>query len=95
MTAPVGSFRPNGYGLYDMIGNVYEWCLDLWHKTYDGAPADGSAWTTDTASKNRINRGGSWLQPVHEMTVTRRCWDAPESQRNEYGFRVLMEKPDK
>lgn len=95
-TAPIGSFSPNPYGLYDMIGNVYEWCLDTRHRSYEGAPADGSAWTKNAQKDSRgrdfrINRGGSWFQPAREMTVYRRCWDAAEDRRSEIGFRVLME----
>ena len=44
-TAPVGSFAANGFGLYDMVGNVWEWTEDCWHDSYNGAPTDGSAWT--------------------------------------------------
>jgi len=58
-TAEVGSFPANGWGLHDMHGNVWEWCLDSWHGTYKGAPPDGSAWTTDGGA-NRLLRGGSW-----------------------------------
>jgi formylglycine-generating enzyme required for sulfatase activity len=62
-TAPVGSFAPNQFGLYDMVGNVWEWTEDCHRYTvgssYDGAPADGSAWTSGTCVM-RIMRGGSW-----------------------------------
>ena len=48
----------NGFGLSDMHGNVWEWCQDSWHRTYQGAPVDGSAWRTD--ERTRVLRGGSW-----------------------------------
>jgi formylglycine-generating enzyme required for sulfatase activity len=57
-TAPVGSFAPNKFGLYDMVGNVWEWTEDCWHGSYQGAPADGSAWTSDDCGV-RVVRGGS------------------------------------
>ncbi len=57
-TVPVGSYRPNGFGLYDMHGNVSEWVQDCWHDSYEGAPRDGSAWESENCS-SRVVRGGS------------------------------------
>jgi formylglycine-generating enzyme required for sulfatase activity len=58
-TTEVGSFSPNAFGLYDMHGNIWEWCQDTWHDSYKGAPSDGSAWI-DNDNKIRTLRGGSW-----------------------------------
>jgi formylglycine-generating enzyme required for sulfatase activity len=55
----IGGRRPNAFGLYDMSGNVWEWVEDCWNGTYDGAPADGSAWRSGECKK-RVLRGGSW-----------------------------------
>jgi formylglycine-generating enzyme required for sulfatase activity len=60
-TTPVGIFLPNRFGLYDMHGNVWEWCQDVWHDNYEGAPTDGSAWMEGGNQQRRIIRGGSWL----------------------------------
>ena len=62
-TTEVGSFGvANNFGLYDMHGNVYEWCQDYWHSNYEGAPTDGSAWLSNKEDSNRrLLRGGSWL----------------------------------
>ncbi len=62
-TAPVASFRPTLLGLYDMLGNVWEWTADCWHKDYTGAPDDGSAWleANQGECQSRAVRGGSWL----------------------------------
>jgi len=59
-THRVGQLKPNSWGLYDMHGNVWEWCSDIWQDNYNGAPTDGSAWTEDGDSHSRVLRGGSW-----------------------------------
>ncbi|MFM7474590.1 MAG: SAV_2336 N-terminal domain-related protein, partial [Microcystis aeruginosa] len=59
-TTPVGKFPPNAFGLYDMHGNVWEWCADTWHDNYDGAPRDGSAWIENGDDNCSPLRGGSW-----------------------------------
>lgn len=59
-TAPVGSFPPNKFGLYDMVGNVWEWTADCVHGDYNGAPTDGSAWIAGGDCSDRVVRGGSW-----------------------------------
>jgi formylglycine-generating enzyme required for sulfatase activity len=67
-TTDVGSFGPNAFGLYDMHGNVWEWCSDRWHDNYNGAPTDGNSWETGT-DNNRVQRGGSWFN----LAVKCRC----------------------
>jgi formylglycine-generating enzyme required for sulfatase activity len=59
-TTPVGQFPPNAFGLYDMHGNVWEWCADTWHNNYYGAPTDGSAWIENGDDNRSPLRGGSW-----------------------------------
>jgi formylglycine-generating enzyme required for sulfatase activity len=59
-TAPVGSFPPNAFGLFDMQGNVWEWVEDVWHDGFDGAPVDGSAWLDGGDPTFRVIRGSSW-----------------------------------
>ncbi|MEI2770159.1 MAG: formylglycine-generating enzyme family protein [Candidatus Competibacter sp.] len=59
-THPVKLKRANPWGLYDMLGNVLEWCQDHWHDHYEGAPTDGSAWLSGDAGAYRVRRGGSW-----------------------------------
>jgi formylglycine-generating enzyme required for sulfatase activity len=54
----VGSFKPNGFGLYDIIGNVWKWAQDCWNRPYKGAPGDGSAWESGDCAR-RVVRGGS------------------------------------
>ena len=58
-TTPVGSYQPNAFGLFDMHGNVWEWCEDVYHKNYSGAPTDGTAW--EEGAGERVIRGGSWI----------------------------------
>jgi formylglycine-generating enzyme required for sulfatase activity len=59
-TAPVGSFKANAFGLYDMHGNVWEWVEDSWRENYDGVPTDASAWLREGDPNYRVIRGGSW-----------------------------------
>jgi formylglycine-generating enzyme required for sulfatase activity len=74
-TTEVGSFPPNAFGLYDMHGNVWEWCADNYHKNYQGAPNDGSAWTDKISSAN-VLRGGSWSDNPYYCRSAYRVWDA-------------------
>jgi formylglycine-generating enzyme required for sulfatase activity len=57
---PVGGFPPNRFGLYDMVGNVFEWTQDCWHENYNGAPTDGSSWIEGGNCDERVARGGDW-----------------------------------
>ena len=87
-TTDVGSFPANLFGLYDMHGNVWEWCADHWHDNYKGAPTDGSAWTINGNSENRVIRGGSWwTYPVYCRAATR--YSHSPAIRNDLGFRVV------
>ncbi len=65
-TAPVGSFKPNPFGLYDTAGNVWEWVRDCWNGNYTGAPSDASAWLSGDCD-SRVIRGGSWDSQPHRM----------------------------
>ena len=94
-TTDVGSFPPNAFGLYDMHGNVWEWCADHWHDNYKGffkkAPADGSAWVTGNKDSWRLLRGGSWyLNPRNCRSACRGSND-PGDRNNNIGFRVVCE----
>jgi len=88
-TTEVGSFPPNSFGLYDMHGNVWEWCLDHWHKGYEGAPADGSAWVTKGESDRRMLRGGSWLNFPESCRCAYRADHFPDARNDNIGFRVV------
>jgi formylglycine-generating enzyme required for sulfatase activity len=86
-TAPVGSFPANAFGLLDMVGNVWEWTDDCWHESYQGAPAEGSAWTRGDCSR-RVVRGGSWdLNPVNLRSANRYGNDTG-GRLNDLSFRV-------
>jgi formylglycine-generating enzyme required for sulfatase activity len=90
----VGSFGVvNAFGLADMHGNVWEWCLDHWHPSYDGAPTDGSAWVTDGDDRYRMLRGGSWYINPGNCRSAIRLHAAPGNRYNTYGFRVLCASP--
>ncbi|NEQ98811.1 MAG: SUMF1/EgtB/PvdO family nonheme iron enzyme [Cyanothece sp. SIO2G6] len=85
---PVGSFSPNAFGLFDMHGNVWEWCVDYLHENYKGAPNDGSAWIQGGKSHRRIRRGGSWYVGPDGCRSVYRYSDLVDTDNN--GFRVLL-----
>ena len=91
-TAPVGSFRPNGFGLYDVIGNVWEWTEDCYHETYRGAPADGSVWNDDQCSGYVLRGGGLYGDPQGARSAFR-VGDIPGFRGDDLGFRVARTLP--
>jgi formylglycine-generating enzyme required for sulfatase activity len=87
-TAPVGSFAANQFGLYDMIGNVWEWTEDSdCRRNYEGAPDNGSAWTSDNCI-SRILRGGSWTYTPGDLRAATRHWNLTGNRDYGLGFRV-------
>jgi formylglycine-generating enzyme required for sulfatase activity len=86
--APVGSFSPNPFGLYDMIGNVWEWTADCAHTTYDGAPRDGSSWVDNNGCSSRVARGGSWNVVPASLRSADRLLITAGSLYFNLGFRV-------
>ncbi|MEG4996995.1 formylglycine-generating enzyme family protein [Microcoleus sp. B4-D4] len=83
----VGSFPPNAFGLYDMHGQVSEWCSDKWQGNYDGAPTDGSSWETGTNNYYRVQRGGSWW---YFAVICRAASRYDNSEGGHGGFRVAV-----
>jgi formylglycine-generating enzyme required for sulfatase activity len=86
-TRPVKLKRANPWGLYDMLGNVWEWCQDHWHDDYQGAPNDGSAWEGRDAGAGRVRRGGSWLDFARFVRAAYRRRDRPDYRDVYLGFR--------
>ena len=89
-TAPVGSYKPNAFGLYDTAGNVFEWVADCWSANHDGAPTDGSP-RTDGDCTNRVNRGGSWTSNPTGLRSAYRWNDTARLHFIDLGFRVARE----
>jgi formylglycine-generating enzyme required for sulfatase activity len=87
-TAPVGSFKPNAFGLYDMHGNLWEWVEDSWHGSYDGAPTDGSAWLLGGDPSYRVVRSGSWRNESELVRAATRFKRNINVRFDTLGFRV-------
>jgi formylglycine-generating enzyme required for sulfatase activity len=88
-STPAGTYLPNAFGLYDMHGNVWEWCADSWHDSYDGAPADGSIWEAQNPT-HRMLRGGCWHDQPQLCRSATRLKQVPEEAEDYFGFRVVL-----
>ena len=87
-TSPVGSFKPNAFGLHDMAGNVWQWVQDCYHDDYNGAPTDGSAWIIGGDCRRRVVRGGSWGNAPQYLRSASRDWFSADDRDFHIGFRL-------
>ena len=89
-TAPVASFWENQFGLFDMLGNVWEWTEDCWHENYQGAPTDGSEWKEANGGDcgRRVVRGGSWDLNPRNLRSANRLWNGADEAFGNLGFRI-------
>lgn len=94
-TEPVGSKKPNGLGLYDMSGNVWEWVEDCWHEDYTRAPTNGSAWLEENGGNcgRRVLRGGSWSYTPAFLRASSRIGATPVNRISGVGFRLAQDFP--
>jgi formylglycine-generating enzyme required for sulfatase activity len=89
-THPVGQKKPNAFGLYDMHGNVWEWCEDVWHDDYNDAPKDGSAWMDGGEQILRVLRGGSCNYFARDCRAAYRFDNSPDDHFDHIGFRCVI-----
>ena len=91
VTTPAGMFPPNDFGLYDLHGNLWEWCADTWHADYTGAPASEAAWQSGGDRAARVVRGGSWHDvPGACRSAARARYEAGQGD-DFVGFRVVWQ----
>jgi formylglycine-generating enzyme required for sulfatase activity/uncharacterized caspase-like protein len=88
-TTDVATYPANAWGLYDMHGNVWEWCADHWHDSYKGAPIGNSPWLTDNKDAKRAQRGGSWTLIPRNCRSAYRLGNVPSYRGDSVGFRVV------
>ena len=86
--APVGAYRENGFGVHDVLGNVWELTEDCWHESYEGAPTDGSAWIGSGYCGVAVVRGGGWVDGPSWIRSAIRAWIEADLRSIEVGFRV-------
>lgn len=97
--APIRLKQPNAWGLFDIIGNVWEWCADHWHEDYTGAPVDGSAWLDGPVGqehpppKRRCVRGGAWDMDAFRCRSSYRSFDWDDAATNRTGLRIIVDRP--
>ncbi len=90
-THEVGVLQPNPWGLYDIVGNLWEWCQDVWHSDYDGAPNTDEAWMTDEALQpRRCLRGGAWDVDAFRLRSAYRSFDHKVLGTSRFGIRVVI-----
>jgi len=92
-TSQVGGFLPNAFGLYDMLGNVWEWTEDCWHASYEDAPNNGSAWLEGGDCGLRVLRGGSWMDAASITRFANRDKESANTGAAIHGFRVARDLP--
>jgi len=90
ITHPIGQKKSNAFGLYDMHGNVWEWCCDRWHENYIGAPDNGSSWETPPKENHRVQRGGSWGNYAFNCHSAGRGRTLADISFSNIGFRVAL-----
>jgi formylglycine-generating enzyme required for sulfatase activity len=86
-----GAFAPNAFGVFDMHGNLWEWCADVWHSSYEGAPTDGRAWSTSGETDYRVTRGGSWHDTPDVCRSAARLRVSAGEGDEMTGFRVALD----
>ncbi|HTW52460.1 MAG TPA: SUMF1/EgtB/PvdO family nonheme iron enzyme [Stellaceae bacterium] len=91
--APVGSFKPNPFGLYDMAGNIFVLTADCWNENYDGAPTDGSAWKTGQCGRHVVRKAAYGNPHAWMFRSANRDADGDMVKRNRFGFRVALSLP--
>ncbi len=89
-TKPVGMKLSNEWGLYDMNGQVWEWCVDDWQDDLAQAPLDGRPWVDEPSGSGRVIRGGGWFSPPWSCLVAYRSYDDPATRRTDIGFRLAL-----
>jgi len=92
-TVPVNHYKPNHFGLFQMHGNVWEWCQDAYKNNYKGAPTDGTARESNSTSAARALRGGSWISAGSACRSSSRNYYAPDGRDSLVGFRLSCLSP--